>query len=271
MTVIATIITSHFTAHGTDSFVTRPNADGTYELLESQDTKIVRVPRWRGAISYWGLASDNAGWSTLKWLRDRAAEAERYASAEEFARSIAADLTSELSARRFRTPLHRGIGMHFTAYERIRGYWIPELFHIRNWVTPAYDAVDPAGVSVTRETYGAVQRTKRLDEHREPLYRLAVHRALQSGRMLVFNNGDPRLFNPIAESLFTAMEEVHRRGLLRDPTDAETHLALVRRPIEVVSGLLRDFAKPNMRIIGGKPHDLAIAPSGDVTSTTGDA
>jgi hypothetical protein len=185
MTVIATIITSHFTAHGTDSFVTRPNADGTYELLESQDTKIVRVPRWRGAISYWGLASDNAGWSTLKWLCDRAAKAERYASAEEFARSIAADLTSELSARRFRAPLHRGIGVHFTAYERIDDYWIPELFHIRNWVTPDYDAVDPAGVSVTRETYGAVRDTKGLDEHRKRSYRLAVHRALQSDRMLV--------------------------------------------------------------------------------------
>lgn len=89
--------------------------------------------------------------------------------------------------------------------------------------------------------------------------------------MLIFNNGDPLFFNPIAHSVFSAMQEIRRRGNLRDPSDAGTHLALVRRPIEIVSRLLSDFAQNDMRVVGGKAHDLAIAPTGEVKSTTGDA
>ena len=48
-------------------------------------------------------------------------------------------------------------------------------------------------------------------------------------------------------------------------------LAFARRPVEVVSKLLTDFAKTNRRMIGGRPHDLAISPDGQYFSSTGDA
>ena len=161
--------------------------------------------------------------------------------------------------------------MHFSAYERIDGYWVPELFHIRNWEKETYSAVQE-GIIVTRETYGASQGTRdRSEADGDPVQRLVVHKALQDGLMFIFNNGDPLLFNPFASSVFSAMQEIRRRGYLRNPSDAQTHLALVRRPIEIVSRLLSDFAQKGMRVVGGKAHDLAIAPTGDVESTTGDA
>jgi hypothetical protein len=89
LTVIATIITSRFTAHATDSFITRRTDEGSYTVQEAQETKIVRVPAWRGAISYWGLATHASDWSTLRWLRERAAKAGEYVSAEEFIRTLA--------------------------------------------------------------------------------------------------------------------------------------------------------------------------------------
>jgi hypothetical protein len=271
LTAIAAIITSHFTAHATDSFITERMDDGTYKIRESQETKIVRVPAWRGAIAYWGRATHDSDWSTLQWLRERAANAREYPSAEVFARTLARDLTIALRSRRFQSPVQGGIGMHFSSYEWVEGYWIPELFHIPNWENESYSAVQQE-IVVTRETYGGSQDiTDRSEADGDPARRLVVHRALQDGLMLVFNNGDPLLFNPIANSIFSAMHEIGRRGHLRNPSDAQTHLALVRRPIEIVSNLLSDFAEKDMRVIGGKPHDLAIAPTGNVESTTGDA
>src|SRR5215469_14733044 len=174
LTVIAAIITSHFTAHATDSFITIRTDEGTYKVQKSQETKIVRVPVWRGAISYWGLATHDSDWSTLRWLRERAASASRYSSAEDFARTLACDLTTALRVRRFRSPSERGIGMHFSAYERIDGYWVPELFHIRNWENETYSAVQE-GIIVTRETYGASQGTRdRSEADGDPVQRLVV-------------------------------------------------------------------------------------------------
>jgi hypothetical protein len=56
MTVNAALITDRYTAHATDSFLTEQQADGPFKVVESQETKIVRVPAFRGAITFYGLA-----------------------------------------------------------------------------------------------------------------------------------------------------------------------------------------------------------------------
>jgi hypothetical protein len=89
--------------------------------------------------------------------------------------------------------------------------------------------------------------------------------------MFVFNNDDPLLFNPIANSVLLAMQEIGRRGQLSNPADVRTHLALARRPIKIVSQILSEFARKDVRLVGGKTHDLGIALNGLVESTTGDA
>ena len=60
-------------------------------------------------------------------LYNRAQEAANYSSAEEFATDLALGLTHELSKMRLNNTTDGGIGIHFTAYEWINGYWIPEL------------------------------------------------------------------------------------------------------------------------------------------------
>jgi hypothetical protein len=270
MTVIATVITAHFTIHATDSFITFPKNDGTFEIKESKKTKIVPVPAWRGALSYWGLATHKPDWSTLNWLQVLAKKTREHSSAEEFARAIASELTAALRARTFQNTLERGIGIHFSAYEEVNGYWIPELFHIRNWTDESYSAVHKS-VTVTRETFGTTLNTRdRSEADGTPERRLHVYKFLQEGKMLIFNNGDPALFNPIANGVLSTLSGLHQRGELRDPTDVKTHLAITRRPVEIASKLLTDFARADMRRVGGKPHDLAIAPNGQMTSTTGD-
>lgn len=276
MTVVSTIITRHYTAHASDSFLTMCHPDGKREVVEDQQSKLVKVPAFRGVMSYWGLASREGGWNTFQWLRDRAERAGDSGSAAAFAEACAATLTAELSCYTFANPLDSGLGIHFTAYEEINGYQIPELFLLSRWTDESYQDVLPAyKFRVTRETYATWKGLKppdgRSPEFGQSTYRLEVHKALQDQPlMFLFNNGDPALFNPIANSILASFAELSRRGRLKDPTSFETHLSIARRPVEIVSKLLADLAAPGTRLVGGKPHDLAVSPGGVYQSTTGD-
>ena len=133
MSVVSAAISKVCTAHASDSFITERKADGTYHVRESKQSKIVQVPRFRGAMAYWGLAQfDAPRWSTRKWLAERAQQTGKSSGPEKFAKDLAGDLTAELLKLKL-TGSTGGIGIHFTAYESINGYWIPELFLISNW------------------------------------------------------------------------------------------------------------------------------------------
>jgi hypothetical protein len=270
MSVIATLITRHYTVHATDSFLTLLEPHGNRQVVEKQKTKIVRVPAWRGAMAYWGLARQEPGWNTMNWLRQRAQQVSEFASAKKFASQLGEDLTRKINGRHFERPLDKGFGIHFTAYENVDGYWIPELFLISNWSNPSYNAVR-AKITVSRETYGTLFKiTDRPTEHGNAQCRLKVRESLHNGNFLLFNNGDPVLFKPIADAIMGTFKQLWSRKQLRDASDAKTHLDLARRPVEVVSKLLADFTAPGTRVVGGKPHDLAIAPNGETESSTGD-
>ena len=93
----------------------------------------------------------------------------------------------------------------------------------------------------------------------------------QSGEMLIYNNGDPVLFNNAANAVLGMFRELAARGSLAQPGNVMTYLAMARRPIEVVSEAQHDFCRERARVVGDKPHDLAITPKGEYISTTGDA
>jgi hypothetical protein len=166
--------------------------------------------------------------------------------------------------------LDRGIGIHFSAYERVDGYWIPELFHIRNWRDTSYSDLLREGVVSTRQTYGILTNDPNVGEHGRNCYRLHVHEYLQSGHWFLFNNGDPLLFNKAASAILSIMEELARRRLLVASARVETYRRLVRRPAEVVSRAQTDFCPEGNRLAGGKPHDLAVTPGGIYSSDSGD-
>ncbi len=269
MTVISTVITQYCTAHASDSLITSLRSDGRLEQREWKKSKLVAVPHWRGIIGYWGIA-ELGTWSTIHWLRDQAGNASSFTSAEQFAKDLGGRLNAALKALVVRRPLDLGIGIHLSVYERISGYWIPELFHIRNWADTSYTSLLPQGVVVSRETYATLTGDGDRDKHGDDSYRVKVHLELRGGRMLIFNNGDPRLFNPPAQAILGLMEELRKRHLLANQNRVETYRRLARRPIEVVSRAQADFCKQERRAVGGKPHDLAVTPGGLYSSDTGD-
>ncbi len=270
MTVVSALITKHCTAHASDAFLTILKADGNREVVEDQKPKVVPVKHRRGALTYWGLAQFGQ-WSTLDWLRGRVQLASKFSSPEEFAIVLAADLNGELSRLPLTNAVDKGIGIHFTTYERMNDYWIPELFLISNWAGIPYTDIRSTGVGASRETYHTLNNVASMPEHREFDFRFKVQQAIQSGAMFRYNNGDPALFNPVADAILDRFIELARRGVLNDPSSEKTHCALGRRPIEVVSKLLADFARKGTRLIGGKPHDLCVLPTGNYWSSTGNS
>lgn len=272
MTVISAVITRYCTVHASDSLITDLQPDGSALPVEWEQTKIVPVHHWRGAMAYWGLARYEAhGWSTFDWLQEQAKTAASCDSAEEFAQDLSEELQRAIAQMRFVKPVHAGIGIHFTAYEHIDDYWIPELFLISNWADSSYRSLRSGGVSSSRETYHTVANVASEHEHRKVKFRLEVHRYLnQRGAMLIYNNGDPVMFNAAAYAMLGVFGALARRGELTESGRVETYLAMARRPIEVVSKAQLDFCREGARVVGGRPHDLAITPNGQYKSTTGD-
>lgn len=275
MTVISTVITRYCTAHASDSLITELQPDGTRVPKEWERTKIVAVPRWRGAMAYWGLAKYDAyQWSTLDWLQERVQEGSQ-SSPEAFARRITEMLNEAISKMTFRRPLDAGIGIHFTAYEYVSNYWIPELFLLTNFEDPSYWSLHSDGVHLSRETYHTLKSVVPQPEHREARYRLKVYKFLRQHLptvgMFVYNNGDPLLFNPAAKAIFAGIRELARRGNLANSDSVATYRRIARRPIEIVSRVQQDFARKETRTIGGRPHDLAVTPNGEYSSDSGDA
>jgi len=272
MTAISTVITSTCTAHATDSFITTPAANGGFDVIESQETKIVKVEAFRGAMSYWGWATtpaDGSRWNTLRWLRQAAAQAGSFGTASAFAESMARDLSTAASRFRFDPLRAGGLGIHFTAYEPIDGDWVPELFLISNWTDASYSAVRPSGFAATRQTFAMLsEASDKSIDHASPIARIAVLNALRDGMLYYFNNGDPAVYNPIANAMYATISTLKTRKQFRGNT-VDSDRALARQPIEVVTRILRSFSKAGTRVVGGKPHDVAVTPDGTYTSSTG--
>jgi len=268
MTVVSAVITRHCTAHATDSLLTELMANGKRKIREDRKPKLVSVRRWRGAMTFWGLAQYGK-WSTLDWLRKQAAAADEHNSAEEFATRVATHLNEGLVKLHFPNPVDGGIGIHFTTYERINDYWIPELFLISNWKGIPYTDIRPEGVGISRETFHTLKDVPSVPEHRNSEYRLEVHRWLhEKSGMFRYNNGDPELFNPVANAILDTFFTIMKRGSLKSST-SKTHCDIARRPIEVISRVLGDFSRKGTRLIGGKLHDLSVSPHGTYWSSTG--
>ena len=150
MTVISTIMSSYGTAHASDSLIAERLASGAYKYIEHTRSKIIPVLHFKGAMSYWGLAK-HGRWSTHEFLRSSASRARDYQSAELFAHYVADALNIGLQRTGLLTDKRAGIGIHFTAYEHVNGYWIPELFIMTNWTDPSYTEVLLTGVAVTEK------------------------------------------------------------------------------------------------------------------------
>ncbi len=228
------------------------------------------MPEYFGIMSFWGLA-EIYNQSTLEWLQQRAGAAGQFKGSEAFAIDIGHQLNEILPKLGLRDPLQAGIGIHFTAFELIDGYRIPELFAITNFESPDYAALHQDGIHVTRETYGvAFQDPARPPEHGDTKHRHKVRTYLDSGNVLLYNNGDPRMFNSAAGAIQNLFGLAAQRGILKASADTRAHRDIVRWPIDLVANVQRNFVKDGYQLVGGARHTLSITSRGEYESDTGD-
>lgn len=270
MTVIATIISKYCCAHASDSLLSTYN-NKTYQKIEYKKTKIVAVRNFTGAMAYWGLAKYR-NWSTLQWLIEQASKSNQFATPEDFAQFISIQLNQILSGMNFKKEQDKGIGIHFTVYEKVDGIRIPELFVIRNFNGTNYNEILPDGMRVTRETYGNLPETLQVVapgiDHGKSECRYIVRDYLENGGLFMYNNGDPEMFNSAAASIQNMFFVAAKRGILDYSDDAKTYRKIVKWSIDQVTKMQHEFVKDGQQLVGGKTHNLSITPIGEYMSDT---
>lgn len=272
MTAISAIISNHCIAISSDSLLTIYNpSKRTNEIIESKKQKIVRVEKFLGAFSYWGLAANsrNGEKTMYKWLKKISNESKDFTTFEDFAYYVKDELKKEIASYGI-AKKHTGIGIHLVGYENYEGYKIPELFLISNFTDPTYLKVGELGLSRCLFDNIPEEYKKNQSSITKIERQLLVKKFLNEGNMFVFNNGDPKMFTPLFEGYKNAMNLSKQRKALRDANNIEIYRNIARRPIEMIIKVQKDFYKEGKSIVGGRLHDLVIEKNnGNYSSTSG--
>jgi hypothetical protein len=272
MTVISAVISAHCIAVSSDSLITVYNSGKkSYEIIETRRPKIIRLEKFLGAFSYWGLAAKSkySGWTTYDWLKDISKKTQNFDQLSDYAVYVRNELEKEINHLGI-AKKNSGIGIHLTGYENYNGFQIPELFLISNYTDTTYTKI--GALLLSRHLFGTMP-----DEFKSGFTQLPqvekqfrVKDFLSKGNMFIFNNGDPEMFNPFFSGYRDAMNLSKKRSILKDTSDIEIYRSMARRPIEMVAKAQRDYYKHDKIIVGGRIHDLVIEKNtGSFSSSSG--
>jgi len=266
MTVITTLMTNSCTVHACDSLITSIDQGGNRVPQEYSRSKIIKIEKYKGAISYFGLARYQ-NFSTIDWLTDRLIDT-KSKTAEEYAQFLCDKLNEEFARLGINGNENFQLGLHFSCYEEVEGVNIPELFFIHNLI-PQPDT-NPYNFTFSRDTYQSLTNEAYNPSHSSKEYRLAVGNYVNTKGLIWFNNGDPTLFVPAANAIFSAFMNLNRRNYLIQPFGPKECRLMARRPVEIIKAAQRDFCASGKILVGGKIHDISVTPNGVYESSTGD-
>jgi hypothetical protein len=279
MTLISALISIRGTAVSTDSLLTIRNkaTPDSFDQVEWNLSKLVRLEKFCGTISFWGDAvaepkypipkdkkKTEFKWTLYHWLTEKCKNISEN-SLEDFVRRLTQELKAEYAKRQW---LKYGIGLHVTGYELIEGTYIPELFLISNYANTGY--VELRDLSYSRETFHTITETPPEERHRDSECRKVVHQYLINGGLIIYNNGDPNLFNPVFKAIFDTYLHSRQLDKVKEIETLQNLISLIRRPIEIVAKFQSDFFKEDKMLIGGQVHDLAVWRDQSYYSTSGD-
>lgn len=262
MTVICAQISSECTIHAADSLLTQSADDGTVKPIKSDHPKIILLPQFKGAISYWGKVKhepkgdegNNEDWDALEWIVKNA-NPSSFASSEteNFCHALADTMSYYLADVLMN--IERGIGLHFTAYEDIDGVMIPELFLITNYTGFTNTGGYPAGPRIIsqRQTYFTMTGDLNFKEHHKAEFRKQVQAVLtEKEGYFTYNNGHVLQFCTTAQAV------------------DKTTVTLRERPLKIVQAMISEQqSRPeNQRRIGAPSYEVVIDPQGNYSSAT---
>ncbi len=271
MTVIVTIISKSACVHASDSFLTIEKLTGSVDVIEKHKTKIIPVPFFYGALSYCGMASGQivnsygrlVNFETYEWLKQKSANARNFSTPEEFGNYLKDQLNSTISVQNFGANKYKtGIVIHFSAYEKIEGVFIPELFAIRNCNGINYQDISQNGFSIYRSTYESIPEEKKLPDKdiNQNNYecRKLVKEYLQNGGIFFFNNGDPWLSSPSINAILRMSKVANDRNILINSTEIDLLKEIAIWVIKSVIKFQEKFLLAGRQVVGGYIHTKVI-------------
>ncbi|MCW7471794.1 hypothetical protein [Leptospira kanakyensis] len=267
MTAITTLITKDYIIFASDSIISEwNNKTNGYEYVEYTKPKIIPFKNLNCAAAYWGLAKTNTGWNTYDFLIELASKQNEFENIEHLASVITQELTKRLAEIPLTNILAKGIGIHLAGWETIGNEKIPELFLISNFSDPTYSSIRNLGYS--RESFHTFFDVVPLLEHKESEYRKKVlNKLVEEERILIYNNGDPELFNSSANAIFKMIKSLKERKLLSG-NDKERYIKITKLAIRFIKIIQNEFILGNRKLIGGRIHDLCIEKNNIFSSTT---
>lgn len=259
MTVICTLISEKCTIHVTDSNLSAELWPNSYKVVEDKRSKILSLPLFDGAMSYFGFAKNN-DFDLYAWFQDETKEIEKKygkGEAEKFAVDLTKKINDKFEERKIQGTV--GLGIHLSAYEKVGDDLIPELFYIHNW-TGGYLSVAPSVICQRHSYFTTIGETgSPAEEHKDERYRKSVQTFLRD-HFLCYNNGNPNLFNPFAIAFFNVVQRLDTYGFLKDKGSVQYLANLALMPVQSVCESMRQFADVDKQIIGGKIHRVIIEP-----------
>jgi len=223
MTVISAVISTHCIAVSSDSMLTIYNkTKNTSEIIEYRRPKIVRIEKFLGSFSYWGLAAKSkfSKWTMYGWLKIIANDSQKFSDFERYANYVRDELNKEFIAQKI-DKQYTGVGIHLTGYEIINGNKIPELFLISNFTDPTYTTI--GDLFVSRQLFNTMPNEFKTGNENlcQTDKQLIVKEFLRQGKMFIFNNGDPEMFNSLSNAYKEAMTISKNRKVIKDSNDIE--------------------------------------------------
>ena len=266
MTAISAFITKDWIGTASDSLVIEFHPKkNEISQIDFKKSKIVPIRKFKAAAAFWGLAKVEK-WNTYDFLIAQAAKADSFTSFEDFANTLKAQLENKLNSIPVTNPDHKGIGIHLVGFESINNQDVPELFLISNYTDLSYSHVGELAIS--RRLFDTLPDELKTDATSIEKKREKIMAFLNDGKAFIFNNGDPILFMPVANTVLTIFNVVRTRNVLK--TGEETFAKFVSSPIEIIKNIQKGFFDKKYIRVGGKIHNLLITKQGDFISSTGD-
>lgn len=270
MTVVTTLLTKDYIAVGSDSLITSWK-DGNLEVMEKKQPKFIPFPKLRCVACYWGLAQvyDTNGkliWSMNNWLKSQLKYSEDCKTIEQFGNQLTKSLNNILTTGIAKNVTKKGIGIHLAGFENFDNEIIPELFLISNYsLNNGFYSVNDR-IDFSRRTYLDYKGETNFSTIQEQ--RKYFKQVLDKMGLLVYNNGDPILFNTFANSFYFLLAHSKNNGKLKDITLIKEKLKikelkeLASYPIKLVKEFQDKFYKENCIVVGGKVLSKTIDTKG---------
>ncbi len=266
MTVISALITKDFIVAASDSLLTEiDRVRHVTRKVEFRRSKIVLLRRYRACASFWGLAK-YGNWRLYEFIEQKMHEAPPEYDFQRFADFLCEQLRHKLNSFHFANIIDKGLGIHLVGYELVNREYIPELFLISNYSNTKYSEI--RDLKVSRNLYETMPSYLKDMHDNNQEKQLKVNHYLKSGGYFIFNNGDPLMFNPAANTLLNLYQIALRGGKLNVEPDNRIAMKLVSSPIEFLKTFQQKFYKSESILIGGKIHRLLISNRGDFFSDT---